>query len=449
MPAQKSALLPFRGGIVVPHKLSLLGSCEHASLGASRLGRTVGLSHGHGKSSRVVPSTVLHNFRTEWSHPRLATEGGRRLLPAGPEPAVGSATGGCSGWRWPPEVAGRARPQPDRVRDVLEGRARDRDRRAAHRGHRHRGLLPARGEPRREVRARSPRPSAAAVAAQAVDAAGRLPRASWSSSTSSASGSGRSWPTPRPARPAAARPDLGLPARRARRGRSRGRPAEINGAASPGEMPGGRFDGFGEMRADGSTERRLLDLHRASTPAGVNRAAHAQCRVAGAGPDASEWGVGVAANRRILYNRASADPDGKPWSERKKLVWWDEEAGAAGPATTCPTSRSTWPPTTGRARGTGGPDALAGDDPFIMQAGRRRVALRTRGAGGRAAADALRAAGVAGRQPALPASSRAPRGWSSRARTTCSRRPPANPASRSTRTCSPPTGSPSTTRPAA
>ena len=32
-------------------------------------------------------------------------------------------------------------------------------------------------------------------------------------------------------------------------------------------------------------------------------------------------------NRRILYNRASADPDGKPWSERKRYVWWDADAG--------------------------------------------------------------------------------------------------------------------------
>ena len=29
-------------------------------------------------------------------------------------------------------------------------------------------------------------------------------------------------------------------------------------------------------------------------------------------------------NSRILYNRCSAAPDGHPWSERKKLVWWDE-----------------------------------------------------------------------------------------------------------------------------
>jgi len=37
------------------------------------------------------------------------------------------------------------------------------------------------------------------------------------------------------------------------------------------------------------------------------------------------WGFVWPANRRILYNRASADPSGKPWSEKKKLIWWDAE----------------------------------------------------------------------------------------------------------------------------
>ena len=39
-----------------------------------------------------------------------------------------------------------------------------------------------------------------------------------------------------------------------------------------------------------------------------------------------EWAWAWPMNRRNLYNRASADPSGKPWSERKKLVWWDAEA---------------------------------------------------------------------------------------------------------------------------
>ena len=42
---------------------------------------------------------------------------------------------------------------------------------------------------------------------------------------------------------------------------------------------------------------------------------------------APEWGWAWPANRRILYNRASADPDGRPWSERKAYVWWDAEQG--------------------------------------------------------------------------------------------------------------------------
>ena len=36
------------------------------------------------------------------------------------------------------------------------------------------------------------------------------------------------------------------------------------------------------------------------------------------------WGFAWPNDCRIIYNRASARPDGQPWSERKKLVWWDE-----------------------------------------------------------------------------------------------------------------------------
>ena len=39
------------------------------------------------------------------------------------------------------------------------------------------------------------------------------------------------------------------------------------------------------------------------------------------------WAFAWPSNRRTLYNRASADPAGKPWSERKRMIWWDDAAG--------------------------------------------------------------------------------------------------------------------------
>jgi formate dehydrogenase, alpha subunit, proteobacterial-type len=36
------------------------------------------------------------------------------------------------------------------------------------------------------------------------------------------------------------------------------------------------------------------------------------------------WGWSWPANRRVLYNRASCDVDGKPWDATRKQVWWNE-----------------------------------------------------------------------------------------------------------------------------
>ncbi len=39
------------------------------------------------------------------------------------------------------------------------------------------------------------------------------------------------------------------------------------------------------------------------------------------------WSFAWPANRRILYNRASTDPSGKPWSQDKVVIYWDEIKG--------------------------------------------------------------------------------------------------------------------------
>ncbi|MEA2156531.1 MAG: formate dehydrogenase major subunit [Solirubrobacteraceae bacterium] len=81
----------------------------------------------------------------------------------------------------------------------------------------------------------------------------------------------------------------------------------------------------------------------------------------------AEWGWAWPANRRVLYNRASADPQGKPWSERKALVWWDEEQGrwtGHDVPDFPPDKRPDYEP----PEGAKGKEALAGTDPFIMQA---------------------------------------------------------------------------------
>ena len=89
----------------------------------------------------------------------------------------------------------------------------------------------------------------------------------------------------------------------------------------------------------------------------------------GADTNHQGWAFAWPSNRRTLYNRASADPDGKPWSDKKKLVWWDEGQGKwTGTdvpdfeATKRPDYRPDW------STQPHGMDAIGGDSPFIMEA---------------------------------------------------------------------------------
>jgi formate dehydrogenase major subunit len=82
---------------------------------------------------------------------------------------------------------------------------------------------------------------------------------------------------------------------------------------------------------------------------------------------AGEWAWAWPHNRRLMYNRASADPQGKPWSERKKLVWWDEHNKKWSGYDT-PDFIVQRPPYYRPSEDARGTETIAGDDPFIMQA---------------------------------------------------------------------------------
>ncbi|MDQ1750397.1 MAG: formate dehydrogenase major subunit [Pseudonocardiales bacterium] len=140
---------------------------------------------------------------------------------------------------------------------------------------------------------------------------------------------------------------------------------EINGYHLSGAKAGQLLSSFNEMKSDGSTSGGCW-IYTGVFADGVNQADRRK-----PGRDQSwvapEWGWAWPANRRTLYNRASADADGKPWSEQKAFIWWDEEQ-ATWTGHDVPDFPVDKAPSYRPERGTGGPAGLSGDDPFIMQA---------------------------------------------------------------------------------
>jgi formate dehydrogenase major subunit len=138
---------------------------------------------------------------------------------------------------------------------------------------------------------------------------------------------------------------------------------EINGYEV---ATGNHLSGFGAVRDDGSTvcgnwiysgaypapDRNLAAARRADNYVSLG------------------WGFNWPANRHIMYNRAAARPDGQPWSERKKYIWWDAQGG--------PNQQGSWvgydvpdftlnkPPNSPGDDNGVGLAWLSGNDPFIM-----------------------------------------------------------------------------------
>ncbi len=87
---------------------------------------------------------------------------------------------------------------------------------------------------------------------------------------------------------------------------------------------GQRLASFGEMRDDGSTDGCMWIYTGVYGPTGNFAQRRDNSDPSGLGVYGN-WGFSWPANRRIQYNRASADPSGKPWSEAKKYMYWNGE----------------------------------------------------------------------------------------------------------------------------
>jgi formate dehydrogenase major subunit len=86
---------------------------------------------------------------------------------------------------------------------------------------------------------------------------------------------------------------------------------------------GPQIDGFPRLKPDGSTASGGWIYSGVLGPDKINKANSRNSKdYLGHG-----WGFAWPGDRRIIYNRASASPTGEPWSDGKKLIWWDQVQG--------------------------------------------------------------------------------------------------------------------------
>jgi formate dehydrogenase major subunit len=155
------------------------------------------------------------------------------------------------------------------------------------------------------------------------------------------------------------------------RERKRGEPSamtllkEMNGYYS--DDPGRHVASGSDLADDGSTACASWIYCGVFPAPGQNLAARRQADAPGQPGAHLSWGFAWPSNRRLIYNRASADLQGRPWSERKKWVWWDA-AQKKWVGYDVPDFAITKPPSAPAKPGAIGMDALSGTDPFILKA---------------------------------------------------------------------------------
>jgi formate dehydrogenase major subunit len=135
---------------------------------------------------------------------------------------------------------------------------------------------------------------------------------------------------------------------------------EVNGRHADGRF----ISKYQELKDDGSTTCGSW-IHAGIYADGVNQAARKR-----PGSEQSwiapEWGWAWPADRRILYNRASADPAGKPWSERKRYIWWDGDKRSWTGVGDNPDFEPDKDPGYEPPEGAKGMAAISGSSPFIV-----------------------------------------------------------------------------------
>ena len=85
---------------------------------------------------------------------------------------------------------------------------------------------------------------------------------------------------------------------------------------------GAQIPAFAMLRDDGTTASGCWIYAGAWTQAGNQMARRDATDAYGIG-QTPNWAWAWPANRRVLYNRASSDPSGKPWNARRPYVQWD------------------------------------------------------------------------------------------------------------------------------
>lgn len=89
---------------------------------------------------------------------------------------------------------------------------------------------------------------------------------------------------------------------------------------------GEQLNGFAELRDDGSTSCGCWLFAGSWSEKGNLMARRDNADPYGIGQTLN-WAFAWPANRRVLYNRASCDMEGKPYDPKRKLIGWDAGAG--------------------------------------------------------------------------------------------------------------------------